>query len=472
MRIADAEKFHFAMRAALETLWRRKWLLVQVVLLGGLVGALIALGQPRRYEATGGAFPDGAKTHATNSSGTATPDELRNSVQFARSARVLDIVLNDDSARGLTPRSLLDRSRVTVGGSGVLEFQVTDASPARATALATDYARAFVTVRAAPTDAPRSSDLVIPAGAAHQVSPQPAQTIALGLLLGAIGAAFLILALDAVDRRVHNVVDVGKALALPLLGSAHAPKRAADGISVRGNPYSEEAEAYRILRANLELATVDPGIRVIMVTGAVDGEGRTSTIANLAVACALGGRRVALVDLHLRYPAVGRLFDLEGRPGFTDVVLGHVPLASALERIELAPDQFAGRPPLCVPGELDVLPAGPEPVDTAEVVGSGAAASVLDALCADHDLVLVDAPPLLPVVDARMLSTVADAMIVVTNLRLLRRPMLRELKQAVLACSAVPLGFVATGFESSQHNPYGRYYYERRPRAALREWAA
>jgi polysaccharide biosynthesis transport protein len=472
MRITGAERFHVAGRAALETLWRRKWLLVQLALLGGLVGALIALGQPRRYEATAGVLLDGATAHASSSGGAATPDELRTGVQFARSPRVLDVVLDDDSARGLTPRSLLDRLRVTIGGSGMLELRITDASPARASALSTDYARALVTLRAAPPDAPRSSDLVIPAGPAHQISPQPAQTIALGFLLGAIGAAFLALGLDAVDRRVHNVAEVGKALALPLLGSAHASKPATDGVSLRGNPYSEEAEAYRILRANVELAAVDPRIRVIMVTGAVDGEGRTSTIANLAVACALGGRRVALVDLHLRYPAVGRLFDLEGRPGFTDVVLGHVPLASALERIELAPDEFAARAPLCVPGELDVLPAGPEPVDTAEVVGSGAAASVLDALCADHDLVLVDAPPLLPVVDARMLSTVADAMIVVTNLRLLRRPMLRELQRAVLACSAVPLGFVATGFEPKQHDPYGGYYYARRPRVAIREWAA
>jgi Mrp family chromosome partitioning ATPase len=237
-------------------------------------------------------------------------------------------------------------------------------------------------------------------------------------------------------------------------------------------PYGEEVEPFRILRANVDLALAGEDIRTVLVTGAVYGEGRSTVAAGLATAYALGGRRVALVDLHLRYPGIAGRFDLDGRPGLTDVVLKHLPLEAALARVELDLDG-SDPPPVETPGELDVLAAGPEPVDCGEVSASAAVAGVVDRLRATHDLVVLDAPPLLPVGDTRALSPLADALIVVVNPSLLRRPVLAELRRAVRGCPALALGFVATDVSRAQLDPYGGYHYERRPhRVPVREWAA
>ncbi len=97
-------------------------------------------------------------------------------------------------------------------------------------------------------------------------------------------------------------------------------------------PASAQAEAFRMLRANLDFMTLDRDVRTIMITSALEQEGKSTTVANLAVAFALAGKRVALVDLDLRRPVLARFFDLEG-PGLTQVALGHVPLEQALTRI-------------------------------------------------------------------------------------------------------------------------------------------
>jgi Mrp family chromosome partitioning ATPase len=295
----------------------------------------------------------------------------------------------------------------------------------------------------------------------------------LGLALG-IGLAAL---WDALDTRVRSVAEIRDLLTLPLLGRVRAPSRRGAGeLVMQTEPYGREAEAFRILRANLDFANVDRSARVIMLTGAVDGEGRSTTVANLAVACALAGRKVVLADLDLRHPSIGRFFALDGRPGLTDVALGHVDLKDALAPIALRarPESELGTPlerPLDSRGSLEVLPAGPAPLDSGEFVGSRAVQDVLEALEQRVDLVLVDAPPLLPVGDARTLSATVHALVVVTNLEFANRPMLEELRRVLEACPTRVLGFVATGVDETQDDHYGGFY-ERRtgryPRARER----
>src|SRR5919201_2093567 len=99
-------------------------------------------------------------------------------------------------------------------------------------------------------------------------------------------------------------------------------------------PASPRAEAFRMVRANLDFVTLDRDVRTIMVTSALQQEGRSTTIANVAIALARAGKHVVLVDLDLRRPALGRVFGVNG-PGLTQVVLGHVPIEEALTPIEL-----------------------------------------------------------------------------------------------------------------------------------------
>jgi non-specific protein-tyrosine kinase len=227
-------------------------------------------------------------------------------------------------------------------------------------------------------------------------------------------------------------------------------------------PAEVDAEAVRRLRSNLELANLDVNARVIMVTSSVSGEGKSVTVANLAVALARSGRRVVLVDLGLRKPAVGRLMGIGYRPGLTDVAIDRITLERALvpvrleaaEPIKLASRSRARRDPEepspvgpDAAGQLRVLPAGFLPASPGELVGTRAVANILEELREEADFVLVDAPPLLAVSDALTLSTRVDALLVVVRLGVVDRPMLRELSRQLDVSPARKLGFVVAGAE-------------------------
>jgi capsular exopolysaccharide synthesis family protein len=213
-----------------------------------------------------------------------------------------------------------------------------------------------------------------------------------------------------------------------------------------------------MLRTNLEFVNLERDARSIMVTSAVQAEGKSTTVANLAVAYARAGRRVVLVDLDLRRPFVEKFFGLEGRPGVTDVALGRLDLDHALIPVEIS------RPGLTesrtVSGELEVLPTGALPPDAGEFVGTRALGAILRNLRDRFDIVLVDAPPLLKVGDALALSARVDALIVVSRLRVVRRGMLAELQRILSAAPADRLGFAVTdaGSEDGYGSGYGYGY--------------
>jgi capsular exopolysaccharide synthesis family protein len=467
-RDTDAEEA--SLRSVLRVLRRRKWIVLQAAILVPVIAGLLTLRQQPQYQAAASVLL--ADAHATESGSLTPPDRrAQTEADLARMPSVAGETLASVPGTGLTVDEFLRRSSVTPRtNSDILDFRVTDRSPARARALTTAYARRFIDARRAGTNA--EALVVKEAGPAERTQPQPLRMIALGMVLGlllGVAAAFL---WNALDTNVRDVREVGDLLGLPLLGSVREGRRSrGSGVVMLDDPHGPEAEAFRILRANLEFANIDRSARVVMVTGAVDGEGRSLTAANLAIAVALAGRRVVLVDLDLRHPSLHRLFGLEGRAGLTDVALGHATLDDALAPIAVSnPDPVS--PTNGASGSssgLVVLPSGPTPIDSGEFVGTQAVAQLLDNLRAQADLVVLDAPPLLPVGDARTLSAVADAILVVTNLQLVRRPMLQELSRVLSALPTRLLGFVATGVTADRHDAYGGYY-RRRFSPRRRSW--
>jgi receptor protein-tyrosine kinase len=284
-------------------------------------------------------------------------------------------------------------------------------------------------------------------------------------VLGA-GLAFLV---DTLDTRVRSASEIGGRLNLPLLARIPSPPRKLareDRLVMLANPTGSQAEAFRMLRTNLDFAQLDSEARTLLVTSAVEKEGKSTTAANLAVALVRAGRRVALVDLDLRRPYLERFFQLPTTPGITDVALGRTQLAEALQRIDLgtglgsarslANGQENGRGEQ---GVLDVLTSGPIPPDPGEFVGTRRLEQILAELRRDYELVLLDSPPLLRVGDAMTLSTRADGVVVVTRLNLVRRPMLGELKRLLAAAQAPVLGFVVTGADAGKRDDAYGYGY-------------
>jgi Mrp family chromosome partitioning ATPase len=224
-------------------------------------------------------------------------------------------------------------------------------------------------------------------------------------------------------------------------------------------PTGVQAESFRMLRTNLDFATLGKDARVYMVTSAVQQEGKSTTIANLALALARAGQRVVLVDLDLRRPYVHKFFELEG-PGVTQVALGHVSLDQALAAIAIM-DAPSGRQAngnghsRVVKGVLEVLPSGPIPPDPGEFVGNAALTEILEQLRERADVVLIDAPPVLHVGDAMTLSAKVDGIIVVTRMKIVRRHMLGELQRQLAGSPTPVLGFVVTGADEEQGYEYG-----------------
>jgi Mrp family chromosome partitioning ATPase len=319
-----------------------------------------------------------------------------------------------------------------------------------------------------------NASVVRDAGAAVQTAPKTKRNVILGVLLGlflGVGLAFL---REALDTRVRSAEAIGERLELPLLARLPAPSkrlRAENRLTMLADPGGVQAEAFRMLRTNLEFASLGKTAKIVMVTSATEQEGKSTTIANLAVALARSGKHVVLVDLDLRRPFVDRFFDVVEGPGLTQVALGIAPLGGAITRVAISgvdPVLYSdsngngnGHKPQL--GALDVLPSGPIPPDPGEFVGTARLTEILEHLREHADIVLVDAPPLFHVGDGLVLSAKVDAVMVVTRLDVMRRGMLTELKRLLDTMPAEKLGFIVTGAdeEDSYGSAYAGYYYAR-----------
>jgi polysaccharide biosynthesis transport protein len=508
-----------SLRDYLGVVRRHKWIILMCVVLFPLAAVALSLRQQRLYEATaevlishqnlaaslGGLqqdFTEADRLAQTQASLARVPEVAKRAIAAAR-------------VTSLTADELLNDSRVsTQPNADLLDFSVTNRSRTLAERLATAYAQSFSTyqreldsaayasarrdveaqmaqlraagaqgsglyaelvskrkqLRTLETLQTSSAVLVRRPDSAHQVQPRPVRNGILGFVLGlglGIGLAFL---RHALDTRVRSSEEVAERLHLPLLARLPEPPkrlRAKGQLVMLEDPQSGNAEPFRILRTNTEFVNLERETRTIMVTGAMDQEGKSTTVANLAVSFARAGRRVILVDLDLRRPILHRFFAIETGPGLTDVALGHagidqalvpVPITEGRSREAAQSPNGQGR----LLGSLAVLPAGPVPPDPGEFVGTGALIELLESLERRAEIVLLDTPPLLHVGDAITLSAKVGGMIVVINLARIRRPVLAELQRVLASCPAEKLGFVLAGADREEGYGYESYgYYER-----------
>jgi succinoglycan biosynthesis transport protein ExoP len=318
---------------------------------------------------------------------------------------------------------------------------------------------------------------------AAQVRPRPKRNALIGALLGAflgIGLAFLY---EALDRRVRSEEDIEAVLGVPLLGRIPRPTRRLrknNRLVMLAEPQSVHAQTYRRLRTSLEFVNFERRARVIMLTSALPQEGKSTTVANLAVALARAGRSVALVDLDLRRPILHTFFKTGNDNGLTDVVVRRTTLSYSLRSIALpgtalaqSPTNGAGLSSSNNNGHADVgymlnvLPAGTIPPAADEFLENAGIGGVLEDLRSRFDVVLVDAPPLLVVGDVMALSTKVDGLVIVTRLGIHLRQ-LEELARQLRTCRAPVLGFILTGAPHGDSYSYG-YGYDPRGYPASRE---
>lgn len=289
------------------------------------------------------------------------------------------------------------------------------------------------------------------------ISPNTKLAIALGAVLGmAIGVGYALIR-QHLDRRVRSVEDLEK-LGTSVIGTIPLDPRLVNNRTVvdtgalnhddrASHPF---AEALRELRTNLTYVDVDKPARVILVTSSVPGEGKSSVAANLAIAIASTGRQTILIDADLRRPVVTDVFGLPGGAGLTDVLSHHATLDDVLQPYGPIPT-------------LSILAAGRIPPNPSELLGSQAMLSLLEDMSRDA-LVLIDAPPLLPVTDAAVLSNFVDGVLVAVKADSTSTDEVAKSLSNLHKVGARVLGFVLNqvptkGASAANYGYYGQYYY-------------
>lgn len=511
----SARQVESSLSSYLAVLSRRKWIVIACALIVPITAYLVSTTQTKIYESTAEVYVNksdigSALTGIENQSLFIDEDRAAETqVNLASVPEVAKLALKNSGITDLTPDDVLAETSVSSKGlSDIIEIAVDDPDPALARKLASAYALAFTQYRgqldgAAITTARREVDrklkqledegktdtklydslseseqqlatletlktsrtsVVRDAEEAVQIAPTPVRNAILGLVLGLVLGVGLAFALDALDTRVRSTSEIADLLGMTLLARLPEPPKdiaRSDELVMHARPQGTQAEAFRMLRTNLEFARLEgTDVRTILVTSAVEEEGKSTTASNLAIAMARSGSRVALVDLDLRRPYLHRFFDLIHAKGVTDVALGQSSVEGALATIDtgaglllangIGPEENANH------GVLHVMPSGPLPPDPGEFAGTVRLAKILADLRATHDIVIIDSPPILRVGDAMAMSAQTDGIVVVTRLKVVRRPILRELRR-VLDTTPVPkLGFVVTGGDDD--DPYGSAY--------------
>lgn len=337
-----------------------------------------------------------------------------------------------------------------------LEITALDADPVRARDIAQAYAEALSNLVAeletpeGKTEAPIRADIVdnaqVDTGA---VSPQPVRNLGLALVLGLLLGIGLAVARELLDNSVTGAEDLAEITPAPLLGHISVDQSAVEmspAQALAGT--SRWAEAFRVLRTNLQYVEVDHEQKVFVVTSSLPGEGKSTTVVNLAITLAMADQRVALVECDLRRPLIARRLGLDGDVGSTSVLIGAVSLEDAFQ-------------PYLDTG-LQVLACGPIPPNPSELLQSQAMSKLLVELRQQFDIVLLDAPPLLPVTDAAVLATQTDGALLVVKHGRTRRDQLAHAVERLDAVDAKTLGVVLNmtpvrGSGSAYGYGYGGY---------------
>ncbi len=263
-----------------------------------------------------------------------------------------------------------------------------------------------------------------------------------GFSLGT-GAAYL---LEFLDQTVRTTQDVEHIFHLPVIGYiSEINNNGHNGSYVSKNPNSVIAESFRLLVSNIEFFRITNTLRTILITSPSQGNGKTTVASNLALSISQEGHDVILVDADLRRPAVHRSLKLSKAPGLCEVINGQMDLEGVAQNYN---------------GEkhLKVITAGIQPPNITEVVGSTRITAVLGKLKDTHEIVVLDAPPLI-IADSYNLAARADGVIIVLVPGHTSYEQARALKEQLARANAKIVGFVFNRVSEESVHSYGDYQY-------------
>lgn len=486
----------------------RRWLILALVVVATAGAYAYSSQQPKVYEASTKLY-----LNQNPESGYSDDRTVENQATLLRSQDVARRVAEEAGYRG-SPASLAGRMRATrEAEADFITITVQGDTAAEAARFANAYAKVFIDVRSddirgqierqrqelrdqlervpqGPRAAAERAEIeaslrqvevalrsaqgnatqVDPAAEpGTPISPRPRRDALAAFALSLFGAILLAYLLHRLDPRLRRVEDAAAIYDRPIMASVFHD----DEIDMfkDGRPVMSEKsiETFRQLRINLDLAALDQPFRMIVVTSAGAGEGKSTVARNLALAYHEAGRRVAVVDADLRNPRQPERLGVKVDKGLTHVLAGERALEDTLVGVEVLSrgravlDRIAGgggpSPNGGAPSQLTLLAAGSQPPNPPAVLESDATAAVLDQLRATHDVVIVDTPPLLAVSDAIPLLARADGVVLVARSGITDR---RGATRAAELIARVPgvnlIGVVVNDLSGAEADAYGYGY--------------
>lgn len=419
---------------------RRRWILVLATTTICVLAAigLTAAATPM-YASDARLFVSTSQSSSTSDlaqGGQFSVQRVQSYADLIKSRDLAAQVLDDTNVR-LTADELIGRVSASVVPETVnLELRVVDPNPKQARLLAQAYAEGMTDlVRQLETPSGESTSPIKvtivdaasePGGA---VSPNSVRNVGVGLILGLLLGIGIAVLRDVLDTTVKEQADLEHATSAPLLGTIAFDQGAKSRpLITELASHAPRVEAFRVLRTNMQFIDVDAAEKVFVITSALPGEGKTTTAANLALTLAQAGQRTLLIECDLRRPKATAALGLDNAVGVTTVLVGKVSVGDAIQKHEGS--------------DLHVLGSGAVPPNPAELLQSKAMADLLEEVRRQYDVVVIDAPPLLPVTDAALLAAQADGAVLIARYGKTTKDQLAGAVERLAQVDAKPVGVV------------------------------
>lgn len=299
------------------------------------------------------------------------------------------------------------------------------------------------------------------------VRPNHVRDLLIACLLGSIVAIASAFIAEQLDVRVRDADDIVQGLQLPVIGRLPEVSREIvrnGGLVVALDPSGRSAEAFRILRGNLDFIDLDKEVSSLIVTSCSPEEGKTSTVGNLAISMSRAGLRVVVVDVDLRRPRVHRYFGVDNDVGVTSVVAGRASLSESLKPFVVSVPEAelrdgeddSGVAARSGANRLYILTSGPLPPNPGDIVISKRFDSLIADLEAEFDMVLIDTPPFIAVGDAASLARRVGGVLLVARMGSITRSNIKEARTFLEQLPCRKMGIALTNI-SVEAGYYGRY---------------
>ncbi len=443
----DPERMEIHLTQLLSALWRKAWLLSISMFLGAALSVACALffvtpqytASVLMYVNSSDSSLGGVKPSISQSDLNAAQSLIDTYTVILQTRTTLEDVIQ----QAQLPYTHTHLGRMiaseSVNGTEVFRIRVTAPDPGESARIANTISQVLPEKIASIVEG--SSTRVVDAAVVpdRPSSPNRLMFALMGMLLGLAASGVTVVIREMMDDRIHGSDALIRAFDMPLLASI--PAR--NPHSRRGTLDFDAAEAYRLLRTNLNFSLPDvSGCKIIGITSTLREEGKSTTAIHTAHTMAQTGKKVLLLEADLRLPVIGRYLNLKPAPGLSNLLVGQCNGAAVLQEASACPG-------------MKVICAGDVPPNPAELLNSEQMAECVRFLANHFDAIIVDLPPVSPVSDALIMSRLLSGMLLVVRENACTRSQVAEAIRKLNFTDCTLLGFVMTGDSSRQKSDYG-----------------